>query len=67
MYKPKFENIPLIFNGFSMPFMLRICNVAHDLLLEENPTGFYPTPFVNKTNFGSDAVFKSKEIADKVE
>ena len=67
MYKPKFENIPLIFNGFSMPLMLRICNVAHDLLLEEIPTGFYPTPFVNKTNFGSDAVFKSKEMADKVE
>jgi hypothetical protein len=60
-------HIPLIFNGFPSNFILKICKVAQDCLLDEEPNGFYPIPFVNGTEFGSNAIFKSKEIANKVE
>lgn len=60
-------HIPLIFNGFPSKFMLKICKVAQDCLLDEEPKGYYPIPFVNETEFGSDAIFKSQKMVDKVE
>jgi hypothetical protein len=62
------DNIPLIFNGFPLPYMVMICKAAQDELNEANPDGIYaPTPFVNKTDFGCQATFRSKLMADKVE
>lgn len=62
------DNIPLIFNGFQLPYLVMICKAAQDELNEAHPEGIYaPTPFVSKTNFGCQATFKSKLMADKVE
>jgi hypothetical protein len=62
------EKIPLIFNGFSLPYMVMICKTAQDELNAAHPEGIYaPTPFVSKTDFGCQATFRSNQIALKVE
>jgi len=62
------EEIPLIFNYYSLPYIVMICKAAQDELNEAHPDGIYaPTPFVSKTDFGCQATFRSKPMADKVE
>ena len=61
------ENIPFIFNGYPMPLLVKICKIAQNILNEENPNGYNPTPFVEKTDIGCQAVFKTQAMVDKVE
>lgn len=62
------ENIPLIFNGFPLTYMVMICKAAQDELNASHPEGIYaPTPFVTKIDFGCQATFRSKPMAGKVE
>jgi hypothetical protein len=56
----------LTFNGFPSRMILQITQLAQKLLLEENPQGFFPIPFINNVECGSNATFKCKEMADKV-
>jgi hypothetical protein len=58
--------IPLTFNGFPDRLILRIAELAHNLLLEKNPNGIFPIPFINKNDVGSYATFKCQGMADKV-
>ncbi len=67
MFKNKPVEIPLVFNGYPVPFMAKICKVAQDILNEINPKGYNPTPFVKKNDIGCEAVFKTQTMADKVE
>ena len=67
MFKNKPVEIPLVFNGYPVPFMAKICKVAQDILNEINPKGYNPTPFVKKNDVGCEAVFKTQAMADKVE
>ncbi len=67
MFKNKPVEIPLVFNGYPVPFMAKICKVAQDILNEIDPKGYNPTPFVKKNDVGCEAVFKSQAMADKVE
>jgi len=67
MFKNRPVEFPLVFNGYPVPFMAKICKVAQDILNEINPKGYNPTPFVKKNDVGCEAVFKTQEMADKVE
>ena len=67
MFKNKQVEIPLIFNGYPVPFMAKICKVAQDILNEIDPKGYNPTPFVKKNDVGCEAMFKTQAMADKVE
>jgi hypothetical protein len=64
--KDKSVFIPLTFNGFPARFILKITEFAQKSLLQQDPTGNFPIPFINKNDVGSFATFKSKEMADKV-
>jgi hypothetical protein len=67
MFKNKPVEIPMVFNEYPVQFIAQICKVAQDILNEIDPKGYNPTPFVKKNNVGCEAVFKTKEMADKVE
>lgn len=67
MFKNKPVEIPLVFNGYPVPFMAKICKIAQDILNEIDPKGYNPTPFVKKNDVGCEAVFKTQAMADKVE
>lgn len=67
MFKNKQVEIPLVFNGYPVPFMANICKVAQDILNEIDQKGYNPTPFVKKNNVGCEATFKTQAMADKVE
>jgi hypothetical protein len=67
MFKNSPVEIPLIFNECPVPFIVKICKVAQDILNEINPKGYNPTPFVKKNDIGCEAVFKTQAMADKVE
>lgn len=67
MFKNRPVEIPLVFNGYPVPFMAKICKVAQEILNEIDPKGYNPTPFVKKNNVGCEAVFKTQAMADKVE
>ena len=59
-------SIPLTFNGFPAPLILRIVKLAELILLDKNQGGRFPIPFINKNNVGSCATFKCKKMADTV-
>ena len=67
MFKNKSAEIPLVFNGYPVPFMAKICKVAQDILNQINPKARNPTPFVKKNDVGCEAVFETQAMADKVE
>ena len=67
MFKNKPVEIPLVFNGYPVPFMAKICKVAQDILNEIDPKEFNPIPTVVKNNVGCEALFKTQTMADKVE
>jgi hypothetical protein len=67
MFKNRQVEIPLVFNGYPVPFMVNICKVAQDILNEINPKEYNPTPFVKKNTIGCEAIFKTNAMAEKVE
>ena len=67
MFKNRQIEIPMCFNGYTVPFIAHICKVAQNILNKITPNGYNPTPFVKKNDVGCEAVFKTKAMADKVE
>lgn len=67
MFVNKQVQIPLLFNGYPVPFMAKICKIAQNILNEDDPKAYNPTPFVKKNDVGCEAVFRSQSMANKVE
>jgi hypothetical protein len=57
---------PLTFNGFNSRLILKVAEMAQKQLLESDPSGSFPIPFINKNDVGCYANFKCKKMADKV-
>lgn len=58
--------IPLTFNGYGARVILKVAEMAQKQLLESDPSGSFPIPFINKNDVGCYANFKCKKMADKV-